>query len=95
MGGLLSDQRTLGKFLIIFTVILFMTTIIFKCFNLFSNVIDAFTCMFFIFIVISFARISKNEILQIVLNATILIGDLLYVITIFFFLGRAFIQYLK
>ena len=95
MGGLISDQKALGKFLIIITVVLFITTIILKCFNLFPSVIDAFACMFFIFIVISFARISKNEILQIVLNVTILIGDLLYVITIFFFLGRAFIQYLK
>jgi len=44
---------------------------------------------------VSFVRILANETLQMVLNATIFIGDLLYIITIFFLLGRTFIQYLK
>lgn len=95
MNGLLNDQKALGKFLIIFTVILFIVTFIFKHFNFYSSVNGVFTCMFFVFIAVSFVRILANETLQMVLNATIFIGDLLYIITIFFLLGRTFIQYLK
>ena len=95
MNGLLNDQKALGKFLIIFTVILFIVTFIFKHFNFYPSVNGVFTCMFFVFIAVSFVRILANETLQMVLNATIFIGDLLYIITIFFLFGRTFIQYLK